>query len=331
MRTMKLRNAIQWSRWRKGDVFVNECKYDFAQKIEEAFRAAESITGAQLCMTQNALSLQKLFRFVSKTQNVFHYTPYCRLCQQLDNKRACDEEHYVKIPKLSHLHEKPFLNVCHAGVLEAVIPIYYRNQLQAIALLSGVRTQAAHESPQVAEIAEQAALVGILRENIEEAFNAQPRKIESLLLSTAQMTDLCIRSIIKLYESLYGEARPDVHNLTEEACEMIVNGIHTNELTISDISRKLGVSRGYLFRLFKRDMKISMCGYIRQVRIERACLLLTNTNMSMQDISVAVGIGDQNYFSRMFFREMHVTPTQYRQMNGKNHGKIGCLKTEKNA
>jgi len=45
-----------------------------------------------------------------------------------------------------------------------------------------------------------------------------------------------------------------------------------------------------------------------------ACLLLTNTDMSLRDVSQAVGLADQSYFSRIFKEKTGVTPARYRKL-----------------
>ena len=56
----------------------------------------------------------------------------------------------------------------------------------------------------------------------------------------------------------------------------------------------------YVNRTFSRDLKISLSAYITRLRIERAKLLLMETNMRIAEIAVSVGIVNRDYFSVLF-------------------------------
>jgi YesN/AraC family two-component response regulator len=53
------------------------------------------------------------------------------------------------------------------------------------------------------------------------------------------------------------------------------------------------------------------------MKIERACQLLTTTNMRINQICHKVGIDDSYYFSRLFKKETGLSPKQYRMTHYK--------------
>ena len=48
------------------------------------------------------------------------------------------------------------------------------------------------------------------------------------------------------------------------------------------------------------------------VRMENAKELLLDSDMSILEVSSAVGIDDQNYFSRIFKKHCGMSPTEFR-------------------
>ena len=54
---------------------------------------------------------------------------------------------------------------------------------------------------------------------------------------------------------------------------------------------------------------------ITDIRIETACNLLKNTNLSLKEISAKVGYSNQYYFSSCFKKKTGQTPSSYRQQN----------------
>jgi AraC-like DNA-binding protein len=53
--------------------------------------------------------------------------------------------------------------------------------------------------------------------------------------------------------------------------------------------------------------------YFNRLRIQRACELLNNTALSVQEIGQTVGFSDPYYFSRAFKRIIGASPNQYRR------------------
>lgn len=51
---------------------------------------------------------------------------------------------------------------------------------------------------------------------------------------------------------------------------------------------------------------------ITDIRIETACNLLKNTNLSLKEISAKVGYSNQYYFSSCFKKKTGQTPSSYR-------------------
>ncbi len=99
------------------------------------------------------------------------------------------------------------------------------------------------------------------------------------------------------------------------ACVDFINLHLEEDLTLSQIANRVGYAEYYLSKKFRREMGISVNEYIRKARIERACLLLTTTQDSLQDIADRLHFSTRNYFSVVFREVMGETPTEYRERN----------------
>lgn len=83
-------------------------------------------------------------------------------------------------------------------------------------------------------------------------------------------------------------------------------------LTVSDVADYVGISRNYLFTLFKESMGHSPREYIISFRLSRGRELLAGTEYSVDGISYACGYEDPAVFSRAFKKKYHMTPSEYR-------------------
>ncbi len=87
----------------------------------------------------------------------------------------------------------------------------------------------------------------------------------------------------------------------------------TGDVRLSDIARQLEMSEPGFSRFFKRNTGHGFIDLMRKFRVQRACRLLLQSEMSVADICFEVGYANLSNFNRHFRIEMHQTPTEYRQ------------------
>ncbi|WP_411973700.1 helix-turn-helix domain-containing protein [Sphingobacterium sp. Lzh-3] len=83
-------------------------------------------------------------------------------------------------------------------------------------------------------------------------------------------------------------------------------------LRICVICRQLGWTKSQLSRIAAVQLKKSIRQYIGDSRLDRACLLLRKSTLSIVAISLETGYTDPDYFSKLFKRKMGLSPTDYR-------------------
>jgi len=83
--------------------------------------------------------------------------------------------------------------------------------------------------------------------------------------------------------------------------------------SISELAQICHLSESRFSHLFSEIMGASPKNYLLRVRIETAKEMLANTDLSIGQISEAIGLHDQNYFSRIFKRFTNISPTEYRK------------------
>lgn len=85
-----------------------------------------------------------------------------------------------------------------------------------------------------------------------------------------------------------------------------------SEFSISMLADKFNVSDAYMSYLFKKEMNVNFSDYLWMMRKKKAQELLKTTEMSIDEISIAVGYVNTSSFRRKFKQETGVTPSQYR-------------------
>lgn len=87
---------------------------------------------------------------------------------------------------------------------------------------------------------------------------------------------------------------------------------YTQQFTLDELSHLLNMNPSYFCRLFKKATTVTPMEYINFVRIYKAENLLISTDMSVLEISMAVGFSSVSYFNRTFKKLKNTTPTAYR-------------------
>lgn len=88
---------------------------------------------------------------------------------------------------------------------------------------------------------------------------------------------------------------------------------YTEKLTLDDLAGKFFINKFYLSKIFKETYGTTVNNYLISKRITRAKQLLRFTDMTVDEVGAAVGMGDANYFSRMFRKVEGISPRKYRK------------------
>ena len=82
---------------------------------------------------------------------------------------------------------------------------------------------------------------------------------------------------------------------------------------VPQIARHAGMSVATLARRFRTHMRLSPGEFLAQLRISRACKLLTDSPLNVVEIAIDCGYESPSAFSRAFRRQMKMSPTAYRR------------------
>jgi YesN/AraC family two-component response regulator len=87
---------------------------------------------------------------------------------------------------------------------------------------------------------------------------------------------------------------------------------YMEDLQVTQIAEELFITPNYLSRLFKQETGISFSEHLSQIRVQKACELLVETNEKIYRIGEVIGHGNPRYFSEWFVKQMGMTPGEYR-------------------
>ncbi len=87
---------------------------------------------------------------------------------------------------------------------------------------------------------------------------------------------------------------------------------YMNDITLNELAKLVLVTPSHLSRRFSETIGQSPTEYLTQYRLKEAKLLLRNTQELIQEIACRVGYQDAKYFTRVFKKNVGMTPKNYR-------------------
>ncbi|HZG57545.1 response regulator [Paenibacillus sp.] len=88
------------------------------------------------------------------------------------------------------------------------------------------------------------------------------------------------------------------------------------DLNEAEVARQVSMSRGYFSTCFKKVTGQSFGDYLKQVKLEKARLLILRTDDSITLTAEKCGFRDYRYFSRVFREYTGMLPNEYRKSGG---------------
>ena len=85
------------------------------------------------------------------------------------------------------------------------------------------------------------------------------------------------------------------------------------ELTLATLEEELHLSKYYISHLFGSKIGTGFNDYINALRVSEACRYLRRSNKSITEISTLVGFGTLRTFNRAFFKQVGMSPSEYRR------------------
>lgn len=88
---------------------------------------------------------------------------------------------------------------------------------------------------------------------------------------------------------------------------------YTEGISLDEVAGQTGISRYYVSHLFKELMNTTFVGYVNELRLNRAAMLLVTSDKPIIEIASISGFNNLSNFNRAFKMHFGKTPSAYRK------------------
>lgn len=139
--------------------------------------------------------------------------------------------------------------------------------------------------------------------------------VKSILnLAIVEMINLAFSDIDSPEGFSYGDTYSKDMETVKRFTKLIGQNIDSH-IKIADICREMGISESYLYKVFKKVMKMAPIKYLALYKLDRAKKLLRSNLYSVTEISQMLGYSSVFHFSASFKSVLGVTPSQYAKLH----------------
>ena len=196
---------------------------------------------------------------------------------------------------------------CHAGLTEAVTPLFADRLLIGYLLIGHAFTYATREEGW-REVSGRCRALPVDPEALRAACADSPLLTRAYIRSAAQ-----IMHAVASYLVLEHMAALQEDQLAARL-NALVTARFSEPVTVQELCQTLQIGRTQLYKLSRQLYGCGIAEHIRALRLEKARAVLSGSpQLSIAEVASRCGFNDYNYFIAVFSRETGCSPGAYRR------------------
>ncbi len=315
------------------DYIINTQKF---QKIQDDIAKATDMAVISIDFKGNPITKHsRCSNFCSAVRSNQELSQFCEKCDSRGGLEAAR-------------NQKPYIYMCHIGVVDFAIPIMVDGQYLGAIMAGQVRLQNEDNNKDLEQIVSKKYQQNIgsypeLKELYDDLIKLPLDKIEAI----AQMINHLVNYIVGeavLKTSLYEinqkladhtkkphETHKYYHESEEEKLKdtgvvyedhrysllkpalSFIKEHYKEKIYLDDMAYLCNISASYFSKIFKRETEYNFSNYINKIKVDYAKKILETTNDPIINISLDFGYDDCGYFIKVFKKHTGETPASYRK------------------
>lgn len=255
---------------------------------EMLFDDIEKISGLNLCIKNfNSPAFLKTFFEKTPRQYILHTSDFCMKTKTTRNEQCCQCD-LRDVPQKAAAVRKVFVNRCHAGANEIIIPLPGQQHILGVGYIGQFRTS--DDQPQELPL-------------------KSPQQVRQLI----SLGTLIQRSF--LYEMEHARLPAGSAASRKEQIFQFLQQHLKEEIPLAQLAAHLRLSPSRTGHLVKELTGKTFVELKLELRLEMAFRLLSRTVYTIETIAEETGFQDVRYFYRVFQKATGHSPGEWRALN----------------
>lgn len=268
------------------------------EKLRSLIKAFYNLTGIKVAVYNNDFK-----EIIAYPQT---HSAFCTIVRQNENRcEECDKSAERMCRKCAD-ESRVIIENCHAGLTEAVAP-----------LTDGISVIGYIMFGQVTNIADNSKLFELVKSKCS-GFGCDDFELKNSLEKVSYYSDSQLDDASKILDALAGYIvfGKLISPSEDDPGRKIVRYIRGNlreDLSVKMLCKKFYLSKTEIYKLTKAYMPGGIADFVKSERLDRACTLLKQTDMTSSAIADEVGFSDTDYFLRVFKKAKGISAGTYRK------------------
>jgi AraC-like DNA-binding protein len=144
-------------------------------------------------------------------------------------------------------------------------------------------------------------------------------KAEFLLKTNSHgHADKVLAKAVQLFEgicdTINNEKIQSEQSTQNEILKYMEESLYKSTFSLYDVSLKFNYVETYLYKYFKEKFGLTFSAMLEDMRMKKACTLLSATDLSIEEIAADSGYNSSHAFRRVFKKYKGLLPTEYREL-----------------
>ena len=279
---------------------------DQYHRMEEAIRAFEHFTG--LSVTVHDLS-DHTWPFLPPLRSA-HSSPLCRVVKMGEFNRRCIRLEVTELRKKLETLSGGKIHICHAGLVEWVVPVMHRGRVSAILFagqrLPGKDLEAERDLPQTRALQKHR----VTNRPAEVGAAEAQYVLEALRQLAARLGEL-----IDAVREGRSDGDGGADNRRRRDIQDFVRNRYMQPVGVEELAAALSLSPSRCAHVVRELTGSTFARLLRKERLRSAANMLRTTGMNLDEIASACGLGDLSHFHRYFKAETGMAPGLFRRLH----------------
>jgi AraC-like DNA-binding protein len=155
--------------------------------------------------------------------------------------------------------------------------------------------------------------IGIFQDNLEKSSWHYHNNFEISFITEGSGKRIVGDSIEEFQPGDLAFIGPNLPHVWIAAIHEYLMNNYREDVSLEKLAGLINMAEGSLCRFFKMNMGITIFEYLNKIKIEFACKLLMDQNLSITEVCLNSGFNNLSHFNKQFKKTTGVPPSEYRK------------------